>query len=52
MIASPYPWFDSARDWKEIATRAHQILSQTAPDELIDELSSPEPAPEELCQVA
>ena len=50
MFASPY--FDPARDWREIAVWAHQILSQTAPDELIDELTAPEPAPEELRRVA
>lgn len=50
VFASPY--FDPARDWTEMAFRAHQILSQTAPDELIDELAVPEPVPEELREVA
>jgi len=50
VFASPY--FDPARDWREIAIRAHQLLSQTAPDELIDELTVPDTAPEELRQVA
>ena len=42
------PYFDPSLDWREIAVRAHQLLTQTASDELIDELASPEPAPEEL----
>jgi hypothetical protein len=46
VFASPY--FDPARDWTEVATRAHQLLTQTAPDELIDELTAPETEPEEL----
>ena len=50
MFASPY--FDPARDWTEVAVRAHQLLSQTAPDELIDELGALETEPEELRQVA
>ena len=50
MFASPY--FDPARDWREIALRAHQLLSQSAPDDLIDELTVPDPAPEELRRVA
>ena len=50
MFASPY--FDPARDWREIALRAHQLLSQSAPDDLIDELTVPDPAPEELRSVA
>jgi hypothetical protein len=52
VFASPY--FDPARDWIEVAVRAHQLLTQTAPDEVIDELAAPEPepAPEELRQVA
>ena len=50
MFASPY--FDPARDWVEVAVRAHQLLTQTAPDELIDELTAPEAEPEELLQVA
>lgn len=50
MFASPY--FDPSRDWREVAIRAHQFLTQTAPEELIDELTVPEPAPEELRRVA
>ena len=50
MFVSPY--FDPARDWREIAIRAHQFLTQTAPEELIDELTVPEPASEELRRVA
>jgi hypothetical protein len=50
MFASPY--FDPARDWREIAVWAHQLLTQTAPDDLIDELSSPAPPHEELRRVA
>ncbi len=46
------PYFDPSLDWREIAVRAHQLLTQTASDELIDELASPEPAPEELRRVA
>ena len=49
MFASPY--FDPARDWREIAIRAHQLLTQIAPDKLIDE-PIPTPAPEELRRVA
>ena len=49
-IVSPY--FDPARDWREIAVRAHQLLTQIASDELIDELASPAPAQEELRRVA
>ena len=48
MFASPY--FDPARDWTEVAVRAHQLLTQTAPDELIDELTVREPEPAELPQ--
>ena len=50
MFASPY--FDPARDWREIAIWAHQLLTQAAPDKLIDELTVPPPAPEELRRVA
>jgi hypothetical protein len=50
VFASPY--FDPARDWREIAVRAHRLFCQTASDELIDELVDPEPAPEELRRVA
>jgi hypothetical protein len=50
VFASPY--FDPARDWREIAVRAHQLLSQTADDDLIAKLAAPEPAPEELRRVA
>ena len=50
MFASPY--FDPARDWMQVAVRAHQLLTQTAPDELIDELTAPETEPEELRQIA
>jgi len=50
VFASPY--FDPARDWREIAVRAHQILSQTASDDPIDELTVPDSAPEEFRQVA
>ena len=49
MFASPY--FDPARDWTEVAVRAHQLLAQTAPDELMDELTALETEPEELAQV-
>ena len=47
-----HPYFDSSRDWREIATLAHQLLCQIASDELIDELTVPDPAPEELRRVA
>jgi len=50
VFASPY--FDPARDWREIAIRAHELLTQIASDELIDELTVPDPAPEELRRVA
>jgi hypothetical protein len=49
VFASPY--FDPARDWTEVAVRAHQLLTQTAPDELMDELAALETEPEELDQV-
>lgn len=50
MFASPY--FDPARDWREISVRAHQILSQTAPEELLAEFASPAPPKQELRRVA
>jgi hypothetical protein len=50
VFASPY--FDPARDWKEIAVLAHLFLTQIAADDLIDELTVPDPAPEELRRVA
>ena len=49
MFTSPY--FDPARDWREIAVRAHQLLCQIEPDDFIDELAVEEPA-EELRRVA
>jgi hypothetical protein len=49
VFASPY--FDPARDWREIAVRAHELLTQTAPDEP-EELVLAEAAPEELRKVA
>ena len=52
MFAFTSPYFDRSRDWREIAIWAHQLLCQIAPDELIDELTIPEPAAEELRRVA
>jgi hypothetical protein len=46
------PWFDPARDWREIAVRAHQVLSQSVPEDLIDELPVPASAVEQLRRVA
>jgi hypothetical protein len=46
------PYFDPARDWAEVAIRAHQLLTHTALDELIDELTDLETEPEELRQIA
>ena len=50
MFASPY--FDPTRDWREIAVRAHQLLTESAPDELMYELTAPQAEPEELRRVA
>lgn len=50
MFVSPY--FDPARDWREVALRAHQLLTQTAPDDLIDDVTVSEHAHEELRRVA
>ena len=50
MFASPY--FDPARDWREITIRAHALLTELASDDLIDDLIVPDPAPEELRRVA
>ena len=50
MFASPY--FDPARDWREISARAHELLSQSTPEELLDELVDTSPAQEELRRVA
>lgn len=50
MFASPY--FDPARDWREIAIRAHRLLAQTEPEDLIDELPVRESPPAELRRVA
>ncbi len=50
MFVSPY--FDPARDWREVAVRAHQLLTQTAPDDLTDDATVSEDAHEELRRVA
>ncbi len=41
MFAMGNPGF--AFDWFQAATRAHMFLSQTMPDEMLDELVSPDP---------
>lgn len=50
MFTSQY--FESSRDWRAIAVRAHQLLCQIMPDEPADEPVSTEPAEADLRQVA
>ena len=38
------PAADSSRAWAEAVSRAHAILTQTLPDELLDELATDGPA--------
>ena len=45
-------YFQSIDDWVRAATRAHMLLSQAMPDDVIDEIVAPEPIEVEWLEVA